>query len=466
MFIVLASLGIVIFILTREDETPPVSEQEYETVYIYVTGNISDVKYATIRNGRGEYTIKGGEIPSVAGYDNLPVSIFYFLNILDVSSRLASYGHVTSEAADLSIFGLEPAQAQLTIQSENGKTTVLFIGYSAPDGNMYVKLEDSPDVFLASYFDVSIFLSDLFSLVDTSLTPPAQTDEDETLVFDKIILGGYVRDAITIKPAEKSGNAMSFGFFSPFEITSPVNAAVSMDQTEMLESMFGLYADRFIADISGRHGELEIYGLSQPWSTLELTAAGINYSLLFSKPDDNGKVFIHREGTPYIYESAAVNFPWLDIGHFELMNRMVILPFIDSIASVDIKTPQRTVSFSLSGEGSGLKVKAADNSNRSLSVDIDTGNFRTFYQNIIGAKYDEYSEYTAAQQQLPFLEIIYNYRDKNKSSDTVSFYQSTARRVLTSLNGGRAHFTLSAYTDKILSDLDLILSGERIRSYL
>jgi len=463
MLIVLTSLGVAVFILTGEKETSPAMEQADEAEYIYVTGSINDVRYVTIRNGHGEYTVRGGEIPSIAGYDDLPISIFYFLNILDVSSRLTSYGLVTDEAADLSVFGLDPAQAQLIIQSDSGIVTILLIGYNAPDGNMYVKLDESPEVFLASYFDVSIFLGSLFSLVDTSLTPFAQMDKDETIVFDKIVLGGSVREAITIMNTVKSDSNIGFGLISPFEVTSPVNAAVSMDNIAMLESMFGLYADRFVANISGnsntRSDELSRYGLSQPWSTLDLTAAGFNYRLVFSEPDGSGKVFIHREGTTYIYEGRVVNFPWFEIGHFDLMNKIVILPYIDNIASIDIKTPQRTVTFLLTGENEKLAVRAA-------GIDIDTGNFRTFYQNLIGARYDEYNEYSAGEQHLPFLEIVYNYRDRNKNADTVSFYQATARRVLTSLNGGRAHFTLSAYTDKILSDLDIILSGERIRPYL
>jgi hypothetical protein len=60
------------------------------------------------------------------------------------------------------------------------------------------------------------------------------------------------------------------------------------------------------------------------------------------------------------------------------MERLIILPFIDTVASIDVKTPEKTVTFSLAGEGETLTVKAG-------SIDIDTAFFRSYYQTLISA---------------------------------------------------------------------------------
>ena len=462
MLVALAALGLIVILLSREESKAEHSESETPLIdYIYFTGNMNDIESVVIRNIYGEYTVKGGENPAVEGYEELPVSVFYFLNILDVSSALVSYGIVTDSADDLSVFGLSPAQAQLTIKPKNKTEITLLIGYSAPDRNMYVKLSDSPQVFLASFFDVSIFHASLFSLIDTAVTPPLIYDQNDVPVFERIILAGEAREEIIITKTDISVNSTGL-YFSPFRIASPVRAAVAVEHSQMLESLFGIYADRFTAVLSSdaalRRNELESYGLLRPWSVIEITVNSINHRVLFSKPDDNGVSYVYREGTPVVYEAYVYNFQWFEISYFDLMDKMVLLPFIDSVASIEIKTQQRTVSFTLTGTENNLSV-------RSNGSSIDTGNFRTFYQNLVAARYDEYNDADTALSS-PFLEIVYNYRGGTGNPDTVSFYETAARRVLTSLNRGRAHFTLSAYTDQLLADLDHVLAGVRIRSFL
>jgi hypothetical protein len=426
-----------------------------ENEYIFDFGN--ELAYVTIINNHGEYTMSGGDNPTIIGHEYLPISVFYFIHILSVSSQIVSQGFVTDQAVEFSVFGLDPPQARIFIQPVSGEGTTLLIGSMAPDGNVYVKLDSSPRIYLASFFDVSIFLYSLSTLVDTGITPLAQRNQNEELIFDRIVLGGQVREDFTIVRAEP-GLA-----FSPYRITSPINASVSMDSVAFIEAMFGVYADRFVARISDnretQRDELNRYGLLQPWSTLELFTAGGNFRILFSRPDNRGMVYIHREGLPIVFEAFASELSWLEASYYDLMDKMVFLPHIDSIASVDIKTPQRTVTFSLSGEENALTVKSGD-------IDINVTNFRTFYQTLVSARYDEYNDSSYLSLPAPFLEIVYHYRDSARSPDTISFHEASSRRVLTSLNRGRAHFTLSGFTDQILSDLDLVLAGQRVRPFL
>jgi hypothetical protein len=160
-----------------------------------------------------------------------------------------------------------------------------------------------------------------------------------------------------------------------------------------------------------------------------------------------------------VYEAAVSRLPWLELSWFDLMEKIIILPYIDSVSRVEIRTPERNVVFSLSGGGDELQVKAG-------AIDINVKNFRTYYQTLIGAAYNEYSDASAASLPPPFLEITYRYRDSGKSADTVSFHRVSSRRVLTSLNRGRPYFTHSAYTDQVLTDLDQVLAGQKVRSYL
>jgi hypothetical protein len=164
-----------------------------------------------------------------------------------------------------------------------------------------------------------------------------------------------------------------------------------------------------------------------------------------------------------VYEADASQLPWLEASWFDLMDRLIIFPFIDSLSTVDVRTPARTVSFSLSGEGDDLKVNFQN-------INIDTANFRVYYQTLMLAMYDEVSPEKPAPSAKPILEIVYHYRNSigtnGKVADTVSFYSTASRRVLTSFNGGRPFYTFAAYVEKVIADLGQILVGKRVLPYI
>jgi hypothetical protein len=60
---------------------------------------------------------------------------------------------------------------------------------------------------------------------------------------------------------------------------------------------------------------------------------------------------------------------------------------------------------------------------------------------------------------------VYRYRD-GRAADTVGFYRAASRRILTSLNRGRPFYTFAVYADKVIADLDRVLKGEKVTSYL
>ena len=140
------------------------------------------------------------------------------------------------------------------------------------------------------------------------------------------------------------------------------------------------------------------------------------------------------------------------------MDKMIILPFIDAVARVEVISPQRQAAFELSGEEDELKVETG-------GLVLNTDDFRKYYQTLIGAIYDESTEERLPAGAKPVLDIVYHYRD-GQEPDRVSFYASGSRRVLSSLNGGRPFYTYVAYIEWVLNDLDQILQGKKVQSYL
>jgi hypothetical protein len=457
MLAVLAGLGIALFFLSSNPpaDSAAVSRAAPEAAYVYDAGGVESL---AVRSGSGEYTLSGGDNPSLLGFEDVPLDTYSLNRVLAAASRLVSRGLVSAGAADLAVFGLEAPRAECVVRSRGGTAVTLLIGSAAPDGsNVYVKLAETPEIHLAASYETGVFLRGPLDFADTEISPPAAERGGGEFPFEKIILGGQVRrgEAVTIMNV---GNSPGIGG-SPFLITEPVNAALSADRgLPPLEALFGLRAGRVAARLSDTDAPGR-YGLAEPWSTAEVSGGALEFRLSVSKPDNGGMVFVRRDGSPLIYETAASALPWLELSWFDLMEKLIILPFIDTVASVEIKTPERQVSFFLSGERDELRVSAG-------GADMDVKNFRSYYQTLIGAGYDEKSGVSVSALPPPFLEITYRYREGGKSADTVSFHHASSRRVLASLNRGRPYFTLSAYTGKVLADLDLVLAGERVRPYL
>ena len=70
----------------------------------------------------------------------------------------------------------------------------------------------------------------------------------------------------------------------------------------------------------------------------------------------------------------------------------------------------------------------------------------------------------AAPDHIPILEIEYLYRD-GADADTVRFYPGPVRRAVISVNGGKFFYTISAYVDRVLEDVQKLINGEEVRSF-
>ncbi|MDR0450266.1 MAG: DUF4340 domain-containing protein [Treponema sp.] len=466
MALLLVSLGIAFKILSREEPKPSFSSSLPPAEYV---ADLSGEEYGgvasvTIKNAGGEFTVTAGDPPVLEGYheyvsDNYPVS-----RIISASQALYSRETVTEDSENLGRFGLDTPLAEVRVQPVKGAQVIIYVGNTAPDGySTYVRKEGSPAVYLANSSDTDNYLKKVVDFFDTEISPAGDQPEGGMPEFERIVLGGSVRngqDAVVYKSDEEAETRRVIT--NPLRISfGAVDVGLNMDKGwNALSPIFGLIADRVVA-VAGE-GELAQYGLDRPYSSAAVSGTlgqGLGgFSLFVSKPDEAGNVYIRRGGSDLVYEAAASKLPWLELGWFDLMNRMIILPFIDSVARVEVATPQRTVTFSLSGEEDELKVSAD-------GKELDTSYFRTYYQTLLYASYDEYTSESVPAGAEPFLEIRYHYRS-GTPSDKISFYATGSRRVLTSFNGAAPFYTHSIYTDRVLADLDSLLAGNRVMPYI
>jgi hypothetical protein len=465
MVVLLGALGLGLFLLNRpaktaEEAFPALPAVEY--LIDYRDEKYGGLESVTVSNEKGEYTVFPGDPPFIPGWESLITSTYPLTRILDICGGLSSRGLVAEEA-DPAPYGLDTPRARVEIKTASGEGAVLFIGADVPDGaGIYVRLEGRPAVYQAGKWDMENFFQGVFDFVSKELSPQLPDDGYGGFEFSEITLGGTVRPDGLVRVIHEQQDAQPGRISNPYRISGPIEASLNLDKGyTILKSIPGLSADRAVARIAGG-GDLAPYGLDKPYSTASVSGTlgqGLGgFGLLASRPDAEGNVYIFLQGGPLIYQMAASRLPWLEAGWWELMDKMIILPFIDDIAQVELNSPGRKVIFNLSGEGDDLTVEAG-------GIELDTKFFRSYYQTLLSAVYDEYTDDRPPPGAQPLMEIVYRYRD-GRPPNRVSFYASSSRRVFTSLNGGRPFYTYSAYITKVQHDLDQLLEGKKVLPYL
>ncbi|MDR2177187.1 MAG: DUF4340 domain-containing protein [Treponema sp.] len=466
MVILLTVLSIVLIFLKRETPAEDAADlPPLEYLINYRGDEFAGLASVTVHNGTGDFSILPGDPPSVPGWESLITSTYPLTRILDVCTGLVSQSLVAEDAADLSIYGLEPGRARVEITTNRGDASTLYVGNETPDKNsVYARLEGSSQVHQVGKWETDNLLLGLFDFVDKEVSPQLPDNGSGGFDFSEISLGGTARPdgVIRVVPAGPEDASTKSRISSPYRIISPVEESLNLDKgLPILQAISNIQADAVIARVSGP-GDLAPYGLDTPYSTAAISGTlgqGLGgFVLRASRAGADGNVYIYREGSELVYQVAASKLTWLTASWWDLMDKMIILPFIDEVARIEVNGSRRQAVFDLSGKEDELKVETA-------GAALNTGDFRKYYQTLLSAIYDEYAEEKIPPGAAPVLEIVYHYRS-GQTSDRVSFYPAGSRRVLSSLNGRRPFYTYEAYVEWVVNGLDSILQGKKVQSYL
>ena len=384
------------------------------------------------------------------------------VNAIASSARsLAATELLFEGGADLAALGLDAPTATVHIQYVDGTSAVLLISDNVPGGGgAYAMLEGETNVYLIPRTAADNFLRRYLDLVDHTITAMPHDMPD----ISKAVLGGSIRpEPIVVESVEREEDGPMM--FHTHLIVSPiVNRLHGTRGFEPLIQSFGLQAAHIEAHFESPE-ELVAWGLDEPFSTIEIVSeTDDNFKLMVSAPDEYGMVYLIRENSPFVYQVDGAHLPWLELTFFDMMERLLILPFIDEIALLEIIKPDRTVSITLEGEGNELEV-FLDGEPYEANEGIDSvRNFRSLYQDFLVTSYEAIPEEPMPANTPILIQFIYHYRD-GRPSDTVTIYEGAARRVFVQLNDETPMLGLSSFVDHLMRSIEAFLNGEEVVGY-
>lgn len=398
--VVLLLAALAAFLLLRDggddiaDETP----EAQEAVYVLGGADQRFAKTIEVNNTQDTYTIQNGfvNVDAAAGQTESEHSIqgmdLSHLNQSTLRSAFSNAGSlqakrvVAEDGADMALYGLGSPSATVKITYADGEATLL-VGDDTPSGEGTYAAVDGT-VFLVDTAKVDMFRDSRFSFVNRTIT---EGNSESTIPTKLVLTGGRLEEPVVIeKVADDEASSMTG--FSSYRIVSPIEASANSQKgVTQLQVIFGLSATAVVADADGDGSALARYGLDAPYMTVEANAEEITpFTLAFSQPDSEDNVYVKSGSSPYIYQVSAAGLPFLELMLFDLQEKMIILPHIDSVSQVEVQADDMIYLFELAGEGDELTVKMG-------GKELTAANFRKFYQTLISASYD--SEIGAAGEE-------------------------------------------------------------------
>ena len=468
-------IGALVAVQHLEPAPPEQSSSIASTPSIYLLGSSDGTSRAVtvhVKNEKGEFKVidtKPNETRmttaiTIEGFEGVALKGYDLMGVADRASNMTVPSVIADAGANLADFGLDKPRITIDITYLDNTSARLLLGSNAPgNSGVYAMKDGDPAVYMLYNTSADYFLRAPTDFIDPKIT---SGDSQETTIV-KAVLGGSLRpDEIVIEEApQKEEDADEIiASFQTHNITAPIKARLHVMQgLNHLVSVFGLVAPKVEAKLES-DDELAKYGLAEPYSTIAIDSQSLvdgsteSFKLLVSEPDASGTCFVLREGTPVVFALPKAMLPWLELNTFNMMDKMLILPYIDSVGKIEIKTPTETKSFTLDGVEDALTVQLDGQPYE------DVKNFRQFYQTLLAASYDSYTDEAIPAGAKQLLQFSYHYRD-GSTPTTITFYEGAARKVFIQLNDESPMLAVSSYVDRIISDLNKIVTGATVSSY-
>lgn len=412
---------------------------------------------------------------------------------------------VANEEGDLATYGLASPAVTAQVEYSDGTSATIKVGNAAPGGVGYYVNTGGDTVYLVTSSTIAPYFKSIFEFLDKTVT----LGTGEEAFVESAELGGTVRPIpIVIEPAPEDETTILSVL-----ITSPIQANLDTHKgLERLGTAYGIVADAVVAADPDDVG-LEAFGLLEPYSTIAINDVELgSFSLSASAPDDDGNVYLMRDGSGLVYQVKADVLGWLEAQAYDLMSKLAVLPYIDSISKITVAAPGESHVFELAGEKDDLVVTYRGET-------LNTDAFRSYYSLLLSARFDgvvdlpavegeledgetidpgdgetvtdpdgsnaagdggeaaeesEEEAYDALQAAIdklippgsqPLLSYTYEYRN-GKAADVVEFFSGPPRKVYIVLNGGTPYLMPRAYIETIIPSIETLLAGEEVPDYI
>lgn len=415
-----------------------------------------------VKNATGEYDIKkfGESLWAVTDFVGVDHSKAALDEAVEGVSSVTSQQVAAEKAEDMSVYGLTEPRADVTVTFSDGSERELLIGSESPSpGLTYMCFGGEDKVYAVDTSDIDVFLEDRFYFLSKTVyvqkTPVDENDTTDYTKIDKISISrkDIDYDIVLEYDVRQDSDEIITGNSSSHIMTSPVRLDLNPDlSVDTLTKVFGLTASA-VAVVAPSEEMKANFGLDDPFAVVTFDIAGETFTLSigneFTAEDGTKGYFGIAGDRDIIYIFNRDDLPWATIKPLDITMTMITSTYIYAIDTVDIETPEGSTHFDLSGEGADDFAISCDDG------DVTVDGFKSFYQFFLRAPAEElYLEENTAPADITVTV------KSSGGTDVVEFIRSEDRMSVIRLNGSTSFRCRTAYTDRLIENLGLLLEGK------
>ena len=370
---------------------------------------------------------------------------------------------------DESVYGFDRPFAAMTMTSDKGETTLLLIGDYAPDSSgRYVTASGKDGVFIINESDFGTgryaFSSAPADLIDpTAVAAVTQGEgmedyfvEGQLGAMDSISLSGtHLTTPLTFTMAPEDLEALTY------IVAKPAARATNEDNVDALLKVAGSgFSAAGAYKLGYTAADLDEYGLTKPYTKLEIQIASWHTSISFGKEIDGYYPFI-VEGSDVIYKVSTDACEWVSYPAKDFYFDSLFLEYISNIREMVVETEEKEVTFHLNREGEGSSFDFTVTADGYEDVEI-TNEQLSFYYSRILALTEEEAATSNSPTDKPYLTFRFRYVKEGKKEDVITLYRYSTRRYLFRLNGEGSSLVAAGVVQDLHDSLDALLAGEEI----
>lgn len=365
-------------------------------------------------------------------------------------------------------YGFDNPYVAFTVNSsKKDKSYSVIIGNTTPDKiGRYVTVTGDSAVYILTDMGTGKynFISSPADLINYNMVETIKSNENnadyfidgEVALIDSLTLSGSCREnTLVVESAPDELSVMTFVVSKPtFRAGNENNIADILNiASDGLASEGAFKLDCTSADLAE-------YGITNPFSKVEIKIADYNLTLSFGKAID-GYYPCYVDGIDIIYKVSVADNEWIAYSSKDIYFDSLFLEFIADISSITVETQKRTVTFNLiretaeDGEDFDVEVPGYE------ELEIDATQMGYFYYRILALSVEEYAA-TECPTDSAYMKFTFDYIDSSKPKDEIALYKYSTRRYFYTLNGKGDALVAAANVRDIYNCLEDLLAGEKI----
>lgn len=426
--------------------------------------DLDSFSYVTVENKSGKFTVcKNQDGYYIDGSQNLILDAGAVSNLVLQSRYMLSSQKVENPSENLADYGLsDNSAAKITVGKTDGQSYTVYLGdKSVSGGGYYMKHAEKPYVYVMDS-SASVFENPVTSLVSPVLAETLTEDEYNYMEsFSMKKNGADFLKCVIVPENERTSDSTNL-----HKMTYPASYTPSM--TAFYEALSCLAQPKGttvleinVSESSVYASLMDYYGFTVPTNEISYSSNGKSGHFItgnfFTSDDGNKYCYAYSEYQDIIVTLSVSDYPFLEYGLIDFIDSNIFRYNIENVQSISVSTPAGTKTFELSGSGKELAV-----TERQSGKEIDTPSFRQMYISLLNISIEGYSDTRDTAELVR--ELSFTVRNKAGNETVYCFYTLSTLTCFVTVNGDGEFYANRAYIEKVVNNVDMLMSGQEIKA--